>query len=457
MSKRSGIRVAVIGAGIAGLSAAYELTKAGFAVVVYEKTQTPGGRMATRFKDGFQFNSGATFLSEDYHQLKSYAAEFGIALNPMASGSQHRVIRSAKSYHYGGRGVLGIFKLNVVSFGARLRLMGWLIKNLFRSEPGNFYDLSTIRPNLDFETAGSYLRRQMGDEAVDYIIDPFTAALHFHRSDAMSSTVVFGMIKLMRSKGNFSARHPAGGMNAIPKKLASRLDMRYGSKVTAVRSANGQCYLKIGSRGERFEAVVLACPAPAALSLLSNPTAVQKAVLGTVRYAATIVLAFRVPLNLFADATQCIYVPYVENKIISCCIFEGRKGQELIQDGQTLLNVYLHDQAARRLMKKSDQEIGRIVQNELAKVCPEARKRSQEIFFHELVRWPYAMPKFAHGTVAVMNNFTRRRQGEGGIFFAGDYLNAPWTEGAARSGKRAAELIVRAWAANSSSVGPSER
>ena len=444
MKQHAETRVAVIGAGIAGLTAAYELKNAGFTVVVYEKTGVPGGRMATRFKNGFQFNPGATFLSEDYHQLKSYAAEFGVALTPMISGSRHRVIRSGKTYRYGARGPLGVFRLNVISLPARLRLVKWLLKSLFRSGPGNFFDLSTIQPTLDFEPAGSYLRREMGDEVVDYLIDPLTAALHFYRSAAMSTAVVFGMLTMMKTKGNFTARHPKGGMSAIPKALARKLTVRYRAKIEGVSSIKNECRIRIGGKDEHFSAVVLACPAPAALRLLSNPTAAQKTMLKASKYAASIVLSYRVPLDLFSDTTQCIYVPFLENQIISCCIFEGRKGQELVRDNHTLLNVYLHDEAAQQLLKKSDQEINRIVRRALFTVCPEARERSKEVFFHDLVRWPAAMPTFEHGTVSVVSNFTRHHQGEGGIYFAGDYLNAPWTEGAARSGKRAAELIARA-------------
>lgn len=434
-------RVAVIGAGIAGLAAAHELKKAGFAVVVYEKAGVPGGRMATHYKDGFQFNSGATFLSENYHQLKNYAAEFGIPLIPMAPGSRHRVRRGGAAYHYGARGPLGILKLTVISLPARLRLMGWLGKSLLRLGPGNFFDLSSARPALDFGKAGPYLRARVGDEVVDYLIDPFTAALHFYRSDSMSTAVVFMMLKMMTEKGNFSARHPKGGMAAIPEALAKQLHIRYRANVERVSSMSSGCQLRVNGNNEHFSAVVLACPAPVALELLANPTAAQQTMLKAISYAASIVVALRVPHDLFSDATHCIYVPFVENQTISCCIFEGRKGQELMRDNQTLLNIYLHDGAAQKLLKKSDQAIAQVVRNELSKICPEARQRSKEITVHELVRWPYAMPKFDHGTVSVVSNFTRRHQGEGNIFFAGDYLNAPWTEGAAQSGKRVAKLI----------------
>ena len=55
-------RIAIIGAGISGLTAGYELKKAGFDVTVYEKEALVGGRMSTRVIEGFHFDIGADHL-----------------------------------------------------------------------------------------------------------------------------------------------------------------------------------------------------------------------------------------------------------------------------------------------------------------------------------------------------------------------------------------------------------
>lgn len=55
--------IAIIGAGIAGLTAAHRLHQAGVETVVFEKSRGLGGRMATRRHDGFQFDHGAQFFN----------------------------------------------------------------------------------------------------------------------------------------------------------------------------------------------------------------------------------------------------------------------------------------------------------------------------------------------------------------------------------------------------------
>ena len=56
------MNIAVVGAGIAGLSAAYDLTKAGYAVTVYDRNDHPGGRMADVIVNGSCTHSGASIL-----------------------------------------------------------------------------------------------------------------------------------------------------------------------------------------------------------------------------------------------------------------------------------------------------------------------------------------------------------------------------------------------------------
>jgi predicted NAD/FAD-dependent oxidoreductase len=57
------IKIAVVGAGIAGLSAARELVRAGAHVTVFDKGRVPGGRVSTRFHDRFQFDHGAPYFT----------------------------------------------------------------------------------------------------------------------------------------------------------------------------------------------------------------------------------------------------------------------------------------------------------------------------------------------------------------------------------------------------------
>ena len=79
-------RVAVIGAGLAGLSAALELRRAGYDVTVLEARARPGGRVHTLhepFSDGLYAEEGATFVPDNHELTLKYVRLFGLALDPV--------------------------------------------------------------------------------------------------------------------------------------------------------------------------------------------------------------------------------------------------------------------------------------------------------------------------------------------------------------------------------------
>jgi len=78
-------RIIIVGAGLAGLVAAHELTKAGNQVVVLEAQPRPGGRVYTLrdpFADGLYAEAGAARIPPEHDLTRGYAAEFGLKLVP---------------------------------------------------------------------------------------------------------------------------------------------------------------------------------------------------------------------------------------------------------------------------------------------------------------------------------------------------------------------------------------
>lgn len=82
---RSPKRVIVIGAGLAGLSAAYELTQAGHDAIVLEARTRPGGRVQTLrdpFPEGLYVEAGAARIPDHHHFTRQYVEHFGLTLDP---------------------------------------------------------------------------------------------------------------------------------------------------------------------------------------------------------------------------------------------------------------------------------------------------------------------------------------------------------------------------------------
>src|SRR5215469_4076860 len=80
-----GKQVIIIGAGLAGLSAAYELAHSGHDVTILEARARPGGRVQTLrdyFSDGLYVDTGATRIPDNHEFTMRYVKLFRLELEP---------------------------------------------------------------------------------------------------------------------------------------------------------------------------------------------------------------------------------------------------------------------------------------------------------------------------------------------------------------------------------------
>ena len=98
-NRGQGKRVVVLGAGLAGLGAAYQLMKRGYEVSVLEAQHRPGGRVLT-VRDGFQHGGhaemGAVRIFDSHSHTQSYVKEFGLELLPYDDGLRAFVLRDRR-------------------------------------------------------------------------------------------------------------------------------------------------------------------------------------------------------------------------------------------------------------------------------------------------------------------------------------------------------------------------
>src|SRR4029450_10486080 len=80
-------RCVVVGAGLAGLVAAYTLRQRGVDVAVLERAPRPGGRMTSQHVDGFVVDCGAQFLSTGYPRLLPLLGRLGLADDLVRTGT----------------------------------------------------------------------------------------------------------------------------------------------------------------------------------------------------------------------------------------------------------------------------------------------------------------------------------------------------------------------------------
>jgi protoporphyrinogen oxidase len=165
----------------------------------------------------------------------------------------------------------------------------------------------------------------------------------------------------------------------------------------------------------------------------------MRALLAETRYASTLDVAFRVPLDV-AEDFEGIWVPFKESVVISECANDACKGCRDERD--CVFTMGLHAEIGGHWLARSDDEIFHDVALEWSRLFPRYAGHLRGL---HVERWKEAMPIYAPAHVSRVRAFVDREgddgQGAGGVHLCGDYLNHPWVEGSLRCGEKVAERI----------------
>eukprot|EP00252_Welwitschia_mirabilis_P017630 TRINITY_DN3900_c0_g1_i1.p1 TRINITY_DN3900_c0_g1~~TRINITY_DN3900_c0_g1_i1.p1 ORF type:complete len:505 (+),score=98.54 TRINITY_DN3900_c0_g1_i1:52-1566(+) len=165
--------VAVVGAGISGLAAAYRLKSQGFAVTVFETEGCIGGKIQSISQDGFTWEKGANTMTESEPEVRRLIDDLGIREKQQFPISQNKryIVRDGVP-HLIPSSPISLIGSKFLSTQAKLSL--FLEPLLWKPshEEGKVDNFSGKQ--LD-ESVGSFFRRHFGQEVTDYMVDPFVA------------------------------------------------------------------------------------------------------------------------------------------------------------------------------------------------------------------------------------------------------------------------------------------
>lgn len=427
------MRIAIIGAGVSGLACAYELQKHGIEVIVFEKETWVGGRVKTRSTPYQPWDTGAQFLCNAYTETSRLCSELGI-------GADWRVLKP-RTHHLFYKGKLhgdlyscpsDLFRLDHLSILSRLRLIPFLLRLDYLSRGSSLFPWE-VNSDLDTINAYDFARKWAGQEVADCVIDAFTAAYQFHGAKELSLAFLVALASIWKKE--IIHECTLKGIDQVIQELAKRVPVRTQSKVDEIRGRQ----LLIGQEGQSFDAIVVAVSASEALRMLRGAEARVMNFLQSVEYASTIHCAYACPFAPIQQIAMGIVAKGEGSGAIAGFVNQAAK-YPVDPSGRSLMSVFLRDKAARQMMNQTDDEIFAWVKAQFLLVCPPLR--GQEMIPCEIQRWPEAIPKYSVGALVKTRQFMEELQGVNGIFFAGDYLNAPWIEGSLQRGRQVAQQVI---------------
>jgi protoporphyrinogen/coproporphyrinogen III oxidase len=424
--------IAIIGGGISGLAAAYELTTRHVPFMLFESADRVGGLVRTEHVEGFTIEAGADSMLVQKRAGLELCDELGLTPRLMSMKQP----RTAFVLHHGqlhplpSRSIFGIparwtdlARYSLLPVAARARLA---IEPL----------IGLPRDGAD-ESVAAFFRRRLGPSTVDVLAQPLLGGIHAGDVESLSLRALFPRLAAAEQSGRkvlrwvrHSARaRPAGGaftslssgMGELVEAVARRLPdgaVRCSSAVVALarRADAWEVVMRDGRLG--FKAVILACPAKVASDLLASIDDVASALCAQVRYVSTVSIGLGWPRGAVAHPLNGsgFVVARASNAVrLTACTWVSSKWEGRAPADHVLLRAYLggaHDPSAVDL---PDEQVLDITVRELSAILSiSGAPRVARVF-----RWRDAGAQHEVGHLARMNTLEHRLAEHVGLFVTG--------------------------------------
>ncbi|MCA1030929.1 protoporphyrinogen oxidase [Bacillus timonensis] len=413
-------RVAIIGGGITGLTAAYylqkEIKEKNLAIdcCLLEASHRLGGKIQTVVKDGFVIERGPdSFLAR-----KQSAARL---VNEVGLSDKLVYNSSGKSY------VLVNGKLHPMPGGS---VMGIPTQMTPFVTTGLFSPIGKLRAAADFvlpktkeqgdQSLGEFFRRRLGDEVVENLIEPLLSGIYagdidklslmstfpqFYQVEQKHRSLILGMKHTTppKSKGSKTEK-PKGifqtvstGLQSFVDKIEEKLvpgSVKKGVKVEKIERKSEQYHLYL-SNGETMvvDSVIVSTPHAVTQSMLSHYPFFDFFKEMPSTSVATVAMAFpQSAIKKDIDGTGFV-VSRKSDFTITACTWTHKKWEHTTPDGKVLLRCYVGKSGDEAIVDQSDDEIIKVVLEDLNQTMDITDSPD----FAIVSRWKDSMPQYTVG------------------------------------------------------------
>lgn len=441
-------KIVIIGAGLAGLAAGWNLREAGHEVVILEARDRPGGRVSTLrepFAEGLYAEEGAAAFSNTYTTALKFIDRFGFEKIPWT------LPEKPVTYYLNGErldvapGETVKWPYDLTEEEQKLGPFGLVQKYIINTlpkeirEPENWNREPLLQ--MDHTSLEAYLRQQGASEGAIELIKntQWFAAVPGETSGLSMAISDFG---LFMGDAPFILK---GGNDQLPRAMANDMKdiIRYNVPVSTIQDKGKEVNV-ISENGEKFTAqkVIVALPLKVLQKMNFSPalseersTAIKEV---KVIDLARVYLELQQPVWRKKDLSG---LTFTDLPIGQLNAYENLKDPAT---GPALLESSLAGKAAKNISGKSKDEVVKMVLSHVKKIHPEIENHHTGSYIKDWSTDPYALggPSWpAPGSVTA--HLQNLQNAHGNIHFAGEYTSIlrSTMEGALRSGGRAAREV----------------
>ena len=449
MASTNAKTVTVVGAGLAGLSAAYDLQRAGWKVTVLEARERVGGRVYSvrSFSNGLVAEAGGEFIDDNHTRMLALAQQFDLKLGRVGSWQG----QEGDWGSFGGKsGPMSDAKIWGTDLHSEIEKVWVAVSELGKHVPNPDQPQAAREANhLDRQSAADWL------EALDAHPLAKIYFIQHIRSEYTTEPERFSLLDLARNAAMYYdtlKRQPnwrvIGGNDLIPRALADALpDVRLSTVVTSI-SALADGVIVAHRTGNSYRTIssafaILAVPLTTARLIRFDPPlpSAHQRMVDEVSYGAVTKVMIEYRKRFWNDRG------WNGRLATDAPIVYTWHATSHIENEHGILTAYTGGAPGRKLAALSDEERIRVAVAEVEKVFP----GSSELIEHTAtVAW--ANELYTRGSYMalapgqVTAHWRTLFEPAGRLFFAGEHATAiqGFMEGALESGQRAAANIISA-------------
>ena len=462
-------RIAIVGGGIAGLTAAYELSQqsrngASIEVVLFESSNRLGGIVETVREGGFIIECGPDAWVTEKPWARNLVEELGLAEEIIPSNDATRktyvLIHDHLRAMPDGMRMMVPTSLDALEDEAASDLFSPEAKQAFHAELTRAEELKSTAPQHD-ESVATFVHRHFGDEVLEKIGAPLLSGVFGGDVTKLSVRAVMApFVAMEREHGSLiaAAQARAAATNSKPAPIFTTLRSGLGTLIDHLIAAiptnwirlgdtvqylsrEDDCWLiGTGKEIERFDAVMMAAPVDVARALI-DPIDPQAAKLMTMEASSAVVVGFG-----FANATSLslppgfgFLVPPGSNNLLLAATFMDQKFPDRVPPGGRILRAFFGGVAANRLMRCGNDEIAAIARLELARILGPLPEPQVTV----VRRWPNSLPQYAVGHLERMAELDQRISSLDGLWLLGNGYRGVGLPDLIRDARAAAQSAVK--------------
>jgi oxygen-dependent protoporphyrinogen oxidase len=432
-------RAIVVGAGIAGLTAAFRLKKAGYEVDVYESSQRIGGRMSTERRDGHVMDLAATATSTKYGEMMALAVEAGIGNAIVESSDMVGIPLRGEMQRIRSSKMIDLLTTRLLPLSAKLKAPPLLLDARKVAKQSKWYDLGAAG-EVDVETAAEWVARRGHPEIDKAVFNALMRGAYLASSTTMSVLDLHFLINGFFGSDLFTF---AGGLGTLPEALAKHVTMHLGARVTGVEEDGQGVRVSVveGDVPERTvsaDVAVIAVPAPLMTELYPQLNAEHREIAANADYVPLMTIKLLTDRRPDEKA-MFVALPERESPELGALFLEHVKYADRSPAGKGQIGAFWD---GRWNAAEWDTDDDVIVDKTIGTAEEYLPGLENMVEASQVVRWRHGVLNSRPGSYRDLHKLAVAQDSAMRIFLAGDYFGGPSVNAALCSGAKAAERIL---------------